>query len=416
MGRARHVSSTAPVTDKVPLPHILLKMNPSSSLSLSARCDCVMQSEIRAMSAECALAGGINLSQGVCDTPVPSPVVQGAIDAILRGQNIYTPQAGLRVLRDAIAVKQRRFTGMEVDAENGIIVSAGATGAMYCAFMALLNPGDEVIVFEPYYGYHVATLRAVEAVPSFVQLRPPDWSFTQEMLDAAISPRTRAVLVNTPANPSGKVFSHDELRLLAAFAQRHDLFVFTDEMYEHFVFDGLAHRSIAVLPGMRERTVTVSGLSKTFSVTGWRIGYAICDPKWATAIGNFNDLVYVCAPAPLQMGVAAGLLTLGDTYYHDLSEEYESKRDLFCSALVEAGLPPYVPQGAYYVLADASALPGSTSKEKAMHILRTAGIASVPATAFYHGAGGEDLVRFCFAKEEHVLAEACERVLKLRFS
>ncbi len=391
-------------------------MNPVSNLSLSIRCDCVMQSEIRAMSAECARTGGINLSQGVCDTPVPSPVVQGAIDAILRGRNTYTPHSGLRELREAIAVKQRRFTGMEVDPENGIIVSAGATGAMYCAFMALLNPGDEVIVFEPYYGYHVATLRAVEAIPSFVPLRSPDWSFTQEMLDAAITPRTRGILINTPANPSGKVFSREELLLIAAFADRHDLFVFTDEMYEHFVFDGLTHCSIATLAGMEERTVTVSGLSKTFSVTGWRIGYAMCDPKWAAAIGNFNDLVYVCAPAPLQMGVAAGLLTLDDTYYHGLSEEYESKRDLFCGALVEAGLRPCVPQGAYYVLADASELPGNTSKEKAMHILRTAGIASVPATAFYHGAGGEDLVRFCFAKEEHVLAEACENLMKLRFS
>ena len=375
-----------------------------------------MQSEIRAMSVECARVGGINLSQGVCDTPVPQVVVQGAIDAMMRGSNIYTPHSGLRNLREAIAARQRRFTGMTVDPESGIIVSAGATGAMYCSFMALLDPGDEVILFEPFYGYHVATLRAVEAVPVFVPLCPPDWAFTMEQLEAVVSPKTRAILVNTPANPSGKVFTRDELEQLAAFAGRHDLFVFTDEMYEHFVFDGQEHCSIATLPGMQERTITVSGLSKTFSITGWRIGYAMCDPKWAAAIGNFNDLVYVCAPAPLQMGVAAGLLGLGDDYYQGLAVEYGAKRDLFCGALAEAGLEPYVPQGAYYVLADVSRLPGKSSREKALHLLQQTGVASVPGSAFYHDGGGEGLVRFCFAKEDPVLAEACDRLRRLCFA
>ncbi|NTU67344.1 MAG: pyridoxal phosphate-dependent aminotransferase [Chlorobiaceae bacterium] len=387
---------------------------PGSSLSLASRCDCVMQSEIRAMSVECARAGGINLSQGVCDTPVPQPVVQGAIDAVLRGQNTYTAHSGIRVLREAIAGKQRRFTGMEVDPDNGIIVSAGATGAMYCAFMALLDPGDEVILFEPFYGYHVATLRAVGAVAVFVPLHPPGWAFEMEVLEAAVTPRTRAILVNTPSNPSGKVFSRDELLQLAGFAERHDLFVFTDEMYEHFLFDGKEHVSMATLPGMRQRTVTVSGLSKTFSITGWRIGYAMCDPKWAAAIGNFNDLVYVCAPAPLQMGVAAGLLALGDDYYRGLAAEYGAKRDLFCGALADAGLEPYVPEGAYYVLADVSHLPGQGPREKAMHILRTTGVAAVPGSAFYHGYGGDGLARFCFAKEGPVLAEACDRIRGIR--
>jgi len=391
-------------------------MKQGSSLSLSERCACVMQSEIRAMSVECARVGGINLSQGVCDTPMPSAVVQGAIDAVLRGRNTYTPHVGLRELREAIAAKQQRFTGMEVDPDRGIVVSAGATGAMYCAFMALLNPGDEVIVFEPFYGYHVSTLRAVEAVPVFVALRPPEWSFTIERMEAVVTPRTRGILINTPANPSGKVFSHDELLQIAGFAERHDLFVFTDEMYEHFIYDGAMHCSMATLPGMRERTMTVSGLSKTFSVTGWRIGYAMSDPKWAAAIGNFNDLVYVCAPAPLQMGVAAGLLSLDDGYYLGLSGEYGARRDLFCDALRNAGLEPYVPQGAYYVLADVSALPGNTSREKALHLLATTGVASVPGSAFYHDGGGESLVRFCFAKEEHVLAEACEKLTRRRIA
>jgi aminotransferase len=385
-------------------------------LSLGERCGCVMQSEIRSMSLECARIGGINLSQGVCDTPVPIEVLQGAADSIMRGGNTYTHHAGIRELREAIADKQRRFAGMELDPESEIVVSAGATGAMYCAFQALLSRGDEVIVFEPYYGYHVSTLFAVEAVPVFVPLEPPAWSFQQESLEAAVSPRTRALLVNTPANPSGKVFSLHELALIADFAIRHDLFVFTDEMYEHFVYDGLSHRSVATLPGMKERTIAISGLSKTFSVTGWRIGYAMCDARWAGAIGFFNDLFYVCAPSPLQAGVTAGLRSLGDEYFHALSSEYAAKRDLFCKVLQDAGLTPHIPQGAYYVLADTDGLPGRTAKERAMHILQRTGVASVPGSAFFHEEGGDSLVRFCFAKEDHVLESACEKLLKLRFS
>lgn len=374
-----------------------------------------MQSDIRAMSIECARMGGINLSQGICDTPVPPVVLQGAADAVMQGVNIYTHHTGIRELREAIAGKQRRFTGVEFDAEREIVVSAGATGAMYCAFQALLNRGDEVIVFEPFYGYHVSTLRAVEAAPVFVPLDPSDgWSFRIDDLEAAMTPKTKAILVNTPANPSGKVFSRDELALLAEFAIRHDLFVFTDEMYEHFVFDGRQHVSMAALPGMRERTITISGLSKTFSITGWRIGYAMCDERWAAAIGYFNDLFYVCAASPLQAGVTAGLRSLGDDYYRALSTEYAARRDRFCAALAEAGLEPHVPQGAYYVLASTERIPGATARERAMHILRETGVASVPGSAFYHDGGGENLVRFCFAKEEPILDEACERLLKLR--
>lgn len=384
-------------------------------LSLGERCGLVMQSDIRAMSIECARMGGINLSQGICDTPVPPVVLQGAADAVMQGANIYTHHTGIRELREAIADKQKRFSGVAFDAEREIVVSAGATGAMYCAFQALLDRGDEVIVFEPFYGYHVSTLRAVEAAPVFVPLDPSDgWSFRIEDLEAAVTSKTKAILINTPANPSGKVFSRDELSLLAEVAIRHDLFVFTDEMYEHFVFDGRQHVSMASLSGMRERTITISGLSKTFSITGWRIGYAMCDARWASAIGYFNDLFYVCAASPLQAGVTAGLRSLGDDYYHGLSAEYAARRDLFCATLSEAGLEPHVPEGAYYVLASTEHIPGATARERAMHILRETGVASVPGSAFYHDGGGENLVRFCFAKEEHILAEACDRLLKLR--
>jgi aminotransferase len=380
------------------------------TLKLSARHEWVMQSEIRNMSIECDRVGGINLSQGVCDTEVPLDVRRGAQEAIDRGINTYTRYDGLPELRQAIADKQRRFTGMSLDPEREIIVSAGATGALYCACLALLNPGDEVIVFEPFYGYHISTLVATQAVPVYIRMMPPDWSFSQNALEKVRSPRTRAIIVNTPANPSGKVFTRDELEIIARFAEKFDLFVFTDEIYEHFLYDGRRHIAPATLPGMAERTITISGLSKTFSITGWRIGYCICNEKWAKVIGYFNDLVYVCAPAPLQMGVAKGLDSLGQEYYDGLSRMFAAKRDRICDALTKAGLKPYVPQGAYYVLADISRLPGENSKQRAMYLLHKTGVACVPGMAFYHDNAGEDLARFCFAKEDSVLDEACQKI------
>lgn len=384
------------------------------NLQLSERHAWVLQSEIRNMSIECDRLGGINLSQGVCDTEVPPVVREGAREAMEQGINTYTRYDGLEELRRAIADKQRRFTGMEVDPEGEIVVSAGATGALYCTCLALLNPGDEVVVFEPFYGYHLSTLVATGAKPVYVSLEPPAWSFNMDSLEKALTPRTRAMIVNTPANPSGKVFSAAELNIISEFALRNDLFVFTDEIYEHFLYDGCRHVPPALLPGMRERTITISGLSKTFSITGWRVGYALGDARWLQTIGHFNDLVYVCAPAPLQIGVARGLRELGPDYYTGLAGQYLRKRDMICAALAAAGMPPLIPQGAYYVLADVSRLPGADSKEKAMYILRETGVASVPGSAFYHAGGGENLVRFCFAKDDPILAEACKRLLSLK--
>ncbi len=379
-------------------------------LKLSKRQEWVMQSEIRNMSIECDLVQGINLSQGVCDLEVPAVVRRAAQAAMDAGINTYTRYDGLTELRQAIAHKQKIFTGLEADPDKEIIVSAGTTGAFYCACLALLDPGDEVILFEPYYGYHISTLVATQAVPVYVRMAPPQWTFSDQDLEKVITPKTRGIMINTPANPSGKVFTHGELERLAAFANQHDLFVFTDEIYEHFVYDGYRHIPPATLPGMKERTITISGLSKTFSITGWRVGYSICDAQWAQTIGYFNDLVYVCAPAPLQMGVAQGLMQLAPDYYRKLSREYVNKRDKICGALSKASLEPHVPQGAYYVLADISRIPGETSKAKAMNLLRQTGVACVPGEAFYHDEAGESLARFCFAKEEAVLEEACRRI------
>ena len=212
-------------------------------------------------------------------------------------------------------------------------MSAGATGSFHCACLALLNPGDEVIVFEPYYGYHMSAILAVEAVPRVMRMHAPDWVFTQADLAQVISSRTKAIVVNTPGNPSGKVFTRQELEWIAQFAQDHDLFVLTDEIYEYFLFDGRRHISLASLPGMRDRTITIGGYSKTFSITGWRIGYSVASPQWAQLIGAMNDLLYVCAPAPLQFGVAVGVQELPPSFYTDLAREYEQKRDQFCRSL-----------------------------------------------------------------------------------
>ncbi len=383
------------------------------SLKVSKRRPLVAQSEIRNMSIECARVGGINLAQGVCDLPVPDVVIQGAEEAMERGSNIYTRFDGRPELRKAIAAKQQRTRGMDVNPEGQVVATAGATGAFYATCLALLDEGDEVIVFEPYYGYHTVTLASLGIKPVYVTLAPPSWDFTAQSLEDVVTSKTRAIILNTPSNPAGKVFTREELTIIADFSEAHDIFVFTDEIYEHFVYDGREHISPATLPGMAKRTITISGLSKVFSITGWRLGYALCDPEWALAIGHFHDLVYVCAPAPLQIGAARGLDELGPEYYQGVSDDHQMKRDLFCNALRDIGLTPHVPEGAYYTLADVTSLPGNTAKERALHLLETTGVACVPGSAFYTGPVGETLVRFCFAKELPVLEDAITRLRKL---
>ncbi len=384
------------------------------ALGLSKRTAPIIQSEIRVMAIECERVKGINLAQGVCDTEVPLPVRQGAREAVEKGMNSYTRYDGVAELRSAIARKMWEYNGIAADPVTEITVSAGSTGALYCASLALLDPGDEVILFEPYYGYHLNTLLAVEVIPTYVTLRPPDWAFAVEDLERVVTPKTRGIVVCTPANPSGKVFTPTELAWVAEFALRHDLFIFTDEIYEYFLYDGRRHVSPGSLPGMAERTITISGLSKTFSITGWRIGYSVSRARWAEAIGYINDLVYVCAPAPLQYGVSAGLNELTPAFYRQLSAAYAKKRDRLCAALRNAGLTPYVPQGSYYILADSSSLPGKTSKDKAMAFLSRTGVATVPGEAFFHHPGeGKNLLRFCYAKTETDLDEACRRIERL---
>ena len=384
-----------------------------SRLSLSQLAPGVFQSEIRAMSVACDAIGGINLAQGVCDTPVPPPVEAEALAAIHAGHNIYTRLDGIGRLRNAIAAKQRRDYALTYDPETEVLVSSGATGGFHAAVMALLNPGDEVLLFEPFYGYHVSTLKSLRVNPVFVSLADPDFALDTDALKAAITPRTRGIVINTPSNPSGKVFTHAELESIAAVAIEHDLFVLTDEIYEYFVYDGAHHISPATLPGMRERTIILSGFSKTFSVTGWRLGYVTADVKWMPAMSYFHDLTYVCAPSPLQHGAAAGLEQLPPSFYTELAAAHQDKRTRILSALHDAGLEPTTPAGAYYVLADATQLSGKTAAEKARNLLAATGVASVAGSAFFRPGRGENLLRFCFAKQDHDLDDACARLRKL---
>jgi aminotransferase len=384
-----------------------------SRLVLSALAPETFQSEIRAMTTECDRMGGINLAQGVCDTPVPAVVEAAAVQAMRDGQNIYTRCDGIARLREAIAAKQQRDYGLAYDAEREVLVASGATAGLHAAAMALLNPGDEVLVFEPFYGYHVNTLRSLRVNPVLVALAEPDFHLDADAMRAAVTPRTRAVLVNTPANPSGKIFSQSELEEVAELCRQHDLFLITDEIYEYFVYDGERHICAATLPGMRERTIVISGFSKTFSITGWRIGYATADARWMPAMAHFHDLTYVCAPAPLQVGTAVGLEQLPPGFYTQLAVDYQSKREKMASALADAGMDPAIPAGAYYIMASATRLPGKTAAEKARHLLKATGVAAVAGSAFFRPGRGENLLRFCFAKQDAELDEACDRLRKL---
>lgn len=385
----------------------------ASRLTLSQLAPGAMQSEIRAMTTECDRIGGINLAQGICDTPVPAEVENGATEAIRNGENIYTRCDGITRLRQAIAAKQLRDYGLSYDPEREVMVASGATGGLHAAAMALLNPKDDVLLFEPFYGYHAVTLQSMRVNPVLVPLAAPDWSLDVDALKAAVTPRTRAILLNTPANPSGKVFTRAELEAVAAVCLEHDLFLITDEIYEYFVYDGAEHVSPATLPGMRERTIVLSGFSKTFSVTGWRLGYATADARWMQAMAHFHDLTYVCAPAPLQHGAAAGLEQLPASFYKQLATDHQQKRGRLLSALEAAGMEAAAPPGAYYILARATRLPGKKAAEKARLLLATTGVAAVAGSAFFRPGRGEELLRFCFAKKDAELDEACARLRKL---
>ena len=381
-------------------------------MRIAKRLSSLSQSDIRRMTRECERVGGINLGQGICDLPTPELVREGAIRAIRENKSTYSFPEGARELRDAISRKLARDNGLQADPASEICVTVGASGAYSCAIHALLDPGDGILLFEPYYGYHLNAAIVAGLTPQFVTLRAPRFALEEAALEAAITPATRAMVVCTPGNPSGKMFSRAELERLAQVARKHDLLVITDEIYEYIRYDGRPHVSPASIPGLRERTVTIMGLSKTFSITGWRLGYAVAPEELTKAITLVNDLDYVCAPTPLQLGAAAGF-EAPRSYFDELQSGYQRKRDKICQALGQARLKPIVPQGAYYVLADCSGLGFPDARAAAMHLLEKTRVASVPGSAFYRGAAGETLLRFCFAKDDAVLDEACRRLRAL---
>jgi aminotransferase len=367
------------------------------------------QSDIRRMSRECERIGGINLGQGICDLPVPPLVTAAAKEAIDAGKNSYSYAEGSLELREAIAHKLARDNGLEVDPRSEVLVTVGALGAFTTVLMGLLDPGDGILLMEPYYGYHLNNAILVGLEPQFLTLQQPTFALTEQGLRDAIRPNTRAVVVCTPSNPSGKMFDAHELAILDRVAAEHDLLVITDEIYEYVRYDGRPHISPATIGNLRARTVSISGFSKTFSITGWRLGYAAAPASMIQSMTLVNDLFYICAPTPLQHAVARGL-TAPRSYFENLADQYQKKRDMLARALDAAGLRPIVPQGAYYMLADVSSLGFASAREAAMALLESAKVAAVPGSAFFRGQDGERLLRFCFAKDDDVLAEACRRL------
>ncbi len=358
-------------------------------------------------------AGAINLGQGICDLPTPPPVAEAAIQAIRDRKSTYTYAEGDAGLRQKIAAKLARVNGITADPGTEILVTAGSAAAFTCVLHGLFDPGDELLIPEPYYGYHVGAARLAGVVPAYVGLEAPGFELTEAALRAAVTPRTRGLVLCTPSNPSGRMLSHAEIAAAERVAVEHDLIVVTDEIYESITYDGREHVSPASTSrALAERCVTILGLSKTFSITGWRLGYAVAPAPLAEKLKLVHDLFYICAPTPLQHGVAAGF-DLDDEFFRLMRADYAQKRELILRTLRDIDLPPITPEGAYYVLADVSRLGEATAKEAAMRLVREAGVASVPGTAFFSGTLGESgqgLVRFCYAKETDVLQEACTRL------
>jgi aspartate/methionine/tyrosine aminotransferase len=370
------------------------------------------ESVIREMTRVANQCGAINLAQGFPDFPMPEPMKDAACAAIHGDINQYAITWGTPALRIAIAAKYRRWYDMEIDPEREITVTCGATEAMAAVFMALINPGDEVIIFEPFYENYGPDAILAGAKPVFVPFERLDWKLNPEKLRAAFNSKTRAIVVNTPHNPTGRVFTREELSLIAELCNEFDVLAITDEIYEHIRYAG-GHHVLATWPGMRERTITISGLSKTFSCTGWRLGYAIAPPEMSSPIRKVHDFLTVGAPAPLQAAGAVGM-AFDAEYYNHLGIEYRARRDVLCAALKEAGFKFTPPEGAYYVLADFSDISDKDSKSFALWLAQEVGVATVPGMSFYRSAElGHSLTRFAFCKQLPTLERAAERLATL---
>jgi aminotransferase len=380
----------------------------------SQRASRFTESVIRGMTQLCLRHGGVNLAQGFPDFPAPREIKEAAKRAIDEDFNQYAVTWGAPALRQAIAEKARSFNRLACDPDANVTVTCGSTEAMIATLMAIVDPGDEVVILEPFYENYGPDVVLSGAKPVYVPLRAPDFRWDPAELRRAFGPRTKAVILNTPHNPTGRVFGRDELGEVASLCQEHDAWCVTDEIYEHILYDGREHVSIGSLPGMAERTITVSGFSKTFSVTGWRVAYAIAPQSATNAIRKVHDFLTVGAPHPLQIACAAAL-GLGDAYYGTLSAEYGRRRDLLVAALCGAGFPCHVPEGAYYVMCDLDPFGADDDVAFAHWLVRDVGVASVPGSSFYGDAAlGRRQIRFTFCKKEETLAEAGRRLAKVR--
>ena len=392
-------------------------------MKLSEKMNGIAPSDIRKWTSVVEKVGGINLAQGNCFIePQPEfPTIVGAtVEAMMRGcdrggYNTYAHASGVDALREAIAVKAREFNGIAADPDlldGNIVVTHGATGAMACALDAVVDPGDEVILFEPFYNYHIKSLAMRSGVPRYVKLAAPDWTFDRAAIEAAISARTKALILNTPCNPSGKVFARAELQVIADVCETHDLVAITDEVYEFIVFDGAEHVSLASLPGMSERTITISSFSKTMAITGWRVGYAIAPRQVAQRIRVANEMNYVCAAAPLQHALAPQVANWRQ--FNRLAGVFERKRNILLAALEAAGFTVHRPNGAYYVLADFSNFEFADDMTAVTEMINRVGVGAVPGTAFFTAGAGKTQLRFCFAFRDEGLRQAGERLRRLR--
>ena len=384
-----------------------------SKLTGSRKTAAFSESVIREMSRLNDLYGAVNLSQGFPDFPAPEPVKDAACAAIRADINQYAVTWGAPPLREAIAQQFTGRYGLPIVADEQVTVCCGSTEAMMATMLAIIDPGDEVIVFEPFYENYGPDAILSGATPRYVTLREPNWTFDPEVLAAAFNERTKAIIINTPNNPTGKVFSRAELETIAALCRKWDVIAISDEIYEHIIFDGHAHVPMATLEGMADRTVTINGLSKTYSVTGWRVGWTISPPSLTGAIRKVHDFLTVGAAAPLQEAGATAL-ALPAQYYRDLAENYRQQRDLLVEILERHNFVCYKPSGAYYVMTDISAFGFADDVEFARYLVKDVGVATVPGSSFYKNAAeGRTKLRFCFCKRSETLREADRRMTKL---
>ena len=380
---------------------------------VSAKTKLFTESVIREMTRRALKCGAVNLAQGFPDFPAPAELKDAAKRAIDQDYNQYAITHGSPNFRAAIADKARAYNGIECDPDRNITVTCGATEAMVASLLAVINPGDEVIIFEPFYENYGPDTILAGATARYVALRDPDFAIDRAELEAAFSPRTKAIIINTPHNPTGKVFNRAELEFIAGLCQRFDTLAITDEIYEHIIYGGARHLSIASLPGMADRTITLSGLSKTYSITGWRLAYAIASERLTNAIRKVHDFLTVGAPHPLQEAGAVAL-RLPESFYAELAAMYERKRAMLFDALSQAGLQCRSPQGAYYIMADVGHLGFRDDFEAADFMLEQVGVAPVPGSSFYHREElGHTMLRFTFSKSDETIAAAAERLRSL---